>query len=303
MSESRSPSSIVTLMNCVPLSANDSDTGRSRIFLPGTLCLAFLLTNFLHVLEAGPPSLSMADVVSGRAVIVDLAYPLNERTNFWPGERYAPFRLETIATLEKDGVLSKALSLPEHIGTHIDAPNHFEADQPDVSQIAPEELFGEGVVIDISGQSESNPDYGLTVMDIEEWEREHGRIPEGAIVLLRTGWSRFWNEPLRFQGRDLMGKFHFPAYTEESARFLVDQRKVKGLGIDTLSIDRGISTRFEVHHVVNGAGKYGLENVAHLDKLPSKGFYLIVAPMKIEAGTGGPTRLFALLPGSSSHGE
>lgn len=251
--------------------------------------------------ETAPPDLRMADIVTGRAVIIDLAYPLNEQTNFWPGPRYEPFRLETIATLNEDGVLSKSMCLPEHIGTHIDAPNHFEADQPDVSRIAAEDLFGEGVVIDVTLQAEADPDYGLTVQDLGDWEREHGRIPDGAIVLLRTGWSRFWDEPQRYQGRDLLGKYHFPAYTEESARFLVERRNIKGLGIDTLSIDRGVSTKFEVHHVVNGAGKYGLENVAHLDQLPPRGFYLIVAPMKIETGTGGPTRLFALQPRSGSN--
>jgi kynurenine formamidase len=241
-------------------------------------------------------ALRLADVVEGRTRIVDLAWPLNEKANFWPGERYAPFRLETIATLEQDGVLSKTMSLPEHIGTHIDAPNHFEASQPDVSAIKPANLFAAGVLIDVSLKAEVDADYGLSVSDIEAWEQEHGRIPDGAVVLLKTGWGRFWSEPARFMGRDVRGQLHFPSYTSEAASFLVQHRDVKGLGVDTLSIDRGVSTTFDVHHIVNGAGRYGLENVASLEQLPAKGFYLFVAPMKIETGTGGPTRLFAILP-------
>lgn len=240
--------------------------------------------------------LRLADVVAGRAEIIDLAWPLNAQANYWPGEKYAPFRLETIATLEQDGVLSRAMTLPEHIGTHIDAPNHFEPDQIDVAAIPPEQLFAEGVVIDVSLQAERDADYGLTVADVVAWEQQHGRIPDGAIVLLRTGWGRFWSEPARYTGRDVRGQLHFPAYTPEAARLLVDERKVKGLGVDTLSIDVGVSKTFKVHHVVNRAGRYGLENVAHLERLPARGFYLVVAPMKIETGSGGPTRLFAVRP-------
>ena len=241
-------------------------------------------------------SLTLGDVVSGRARIVDLAYPLNPQANYWPGEKYQPFRMETIATLANDGVLSRTLSFPEHIGTHLDAPNHFEADRPSVAELKPEQFFAPGVVIDISVPSEQNADYGLTVADIEAWETRHGRIPEGAVVLLRTGWGRFWSQPARFQNRDARGTLHFPSYVEESARFLVEKRAVRGLGVDNLSIDRGISRKFHVHHIVNAAGLYGLENVAHLDQLPPRDFVLVVAPIKVESGTGGPVRLFAILP-------
>jgi kynurenine formamidase len=272
------------------------------IMWPLCLIIAVTMTQDSNVCgqeSSSAGNLTMADVAAGRARIVDLAYPLNESTNFWPGEKYAPFRLETIATLEKDGVLSKAMSLPEHIGTHLDAPNHFEANQPDVAALSPEDLFAEGVVIDVSMQAEQDADYSLSVEDVAAWEQAHGPIPEGAIVLLKTGWSRYWDEPARFHGKDVRGVLHFPSYSPEAARLLIDERKAKGLGVDTLSIDVGTSKTFEVHHIVNGAGRYGIENVAHLDELPARGFYLIVAPMKVDGGTGGPTRVFAILPGES----
>jgi kynurenine formamidase len=239
---------------------------------------------------------SLDDLARGKLNIIDLTYPLNEKSNYWPGEKYKPFKLETIATLEKDGVLSKAFSMPEHMGTHIDAPNHFEPNQSAVDQIHPKDLFAPGVVIDVRGPVAGDADYELTPDVVLEWERENGRIPDGAVVMLHTGWGRFWDAPARFQNKDVQGRLHFPGYSAEAARFLVRERKVRGLGIDTLSIDRGLSRDFAVHHIANRAGRYGLENVANLDKLPAKGFVLVIAPIKIEGGSGGPTRLIAILP-------
>ncbi len=226
---------------------------------------------------------------------VDLSYPLNSKNAFWPGENYYPFQLDTLATLEKDGVLSKAFRMPEHLGTHIDAPNHFEPNQPSVDEIPLADLIGRGVVLDITLKAESDADAMLTVADIQEWERKHGQIPKRSIVLLNTGWGRFWGNPTRYQNRDSRGELHFPSFSPEAAEFLVKQRDVLGIGVDNMSIDRGISKKFQVHHIVNKAGKFGLENVAHLDKLPPRGFTLIVAPIKLETGTGGPTRVWALL--------
>jgi len=231
----------------------------------------------------------------GQSKIVDLTYTLNDKTPYWPGENYLPFELKTIATLEKDGVLSKAISMPEHLGTHIDAPNHFEANQPAVHEIPPEQLIGPGVVIDVSAQVEQNADYRLSVADIKAWEKQHGPLPEGAIVLAHTGWGRFWDNYPRYKNQDVRGTMHFPGFSAEAARFLVKQRKIRGIGIDTLSIDYGMSQDFAVHHAINGATKFGLENVANLDRLPPRGFTLIVAPVKIEGGTGGPTRIFAIV--------
>lgn len=233
-------------------------------------------------------------VIRPDSKIVDLTYPLNAQNAYWPGENYTPFELSTIATLEKDGVLSKAFSMPEHLGTHIDAPNHFEADQPGVDQIPLRDLCGPGVVIDISMKAEVDADAQLTVEDITTWETEHGRIPDRSIVLLMTGWGRFWDNPLRYQNRDAMSQLHFPSFSPEAAEFLVNERDVLGIGLDNMSIDRGISKKFEVHHIVNKASRFGLENVAHLDELPPRGFSVLVAPIKIENGTGGPARIWAV---------
>ena len=186
--------------------------------------------------------------------------------------------------------------MPEHLGTHIDAPNRFETNQPSVDQIPVEHLFAPGVVIDVTLQVEQNADYQLSRADVISWEREHGPIPANAVVFARTGWSRHWNTYARYKNQDVRGKLHFPGFAGEAARFLVDKRKIRGVGIDTLSIDHGLSEDFAVHHTVNGAGHYGLENVANLDKLPARSFSVIVAPLKIETGSGGPARIFAIVP-------
>ena len=232
----------------------------------------------------------------GEVEILDLTYPLNAESPYWPAENYIPFSLKTIATLKDDGVLSKAFTTPEHLGTHIDAPNHFEPNQPSVDQIPPQQLFVPAVVIDVAPQAEVDSDYLISRDDIIHWEKEHGKIAERAVVLANTGWGRFWTNFARYKNQDVRGGLHFPGYSAEAAKFLVEQRKVNGIGIDTLSIDHGASKDFPVHHIVNGAGKYGLENVAHLDKLPPRGFYLVIAPIKIETGSGGPTRIFAVIP-------
>src|SRR5262249_47098071 len=148
---------------------------------------------------------------------------------------YQPFKLTTIATLEKNGVLSKSLSFPEHLGTHLDAPNHFEKKQPSVDELTPAQLMAPGVVIDVAPLAEQDADFRLRVEDIERWESEHGKIPETAVVLLRTGWGRHWSNFDRYKNQDVHGKMHFPGYTAEAAKFLVFSRNVRGLGIDTLS--------------------------------------------------------------------
>jgi len=244
--------------------------------------------------------LTLADVASGAARILDLTHVLNEKNAYWPSPGYEPFHLKTIATIEKDGVLSKAFSMPEHLGTHIDAPNHFETNQPDLSMISPDQFFAPGIVIDIAARAEVDADTMLTLKDIRDWESKHGRIPNGAIVLLHTGWGRFWDNYSRYKNQDAIGKLHFPSYSGEAAAFLIHERKAKGLGIDNLGIDSGISKDFAVHHTVNKAGRYGLENVAQLEKLPARGFFLIVAPIRIEKGSGGPTRILAILPRKSA---
>jgi kynurenine formamidase len=156
-------------------------------------------------------------------------------------------------------------------------------------------LFGPGIVIDVSGKASSDSDFRLTAEHVRLWEAQHGRVPEGAIVFLHTGWGRFWDHVERYRGRDASGRLRFPGYAADAAELLVGERNVRGLGIDTLSVDYGLSRDFPVHKVLGQAGRYALENVANLDKLPPRDFYVFVAPIKIETGSGGPARVLAIV--------
>ena len=163
-----------------------------------------------------------------------------------------------------------------------------------------EQLIAPAVVIDVSAKAAADPDYRLTTEDVRAWETKHGPIQKGTIVLLRTGWGKRWPDRKRYLGDDKPGdasNLHFPSYGAEAARYLVEQRKVGVLGVDTASIDHGPSKDFIVHQIANGANVPGLENVASLEEVPETGAWVIALPMKIAGGSGGPVRIVALVPG------
>jgi len=187
----------------------------------------------------------------------------------------------------------------EHGGTHLDSPIHFGEGKETIDRIPVTKLIGAAAVVDISSACAGNPDYLLTEADITEWERAHGRIPDGAIVLVRTGWGKYWPDRKRYLGSDTAGdtaNLHFPGISREAAELLAKGRRIDGVGIDTASIDYGQSRDFIAHQTLNGEDIYGLENIANLDRLPLTGATLIALPMKIKGGTGGPVRIIAILP-------
>jgi len=199
-----------------------------------------------------------------------------------------------VFTFPMHGFAANALALPEHFGTHVDAPFHFAGPgHLFVSGIAVEDLVGPAVVVDVRDKVASDEDYRLTVADLRAWERGHGRIPRGAIVIMFSGWGERWGDPDAYRNfHD--GALHFPGFSAESAQWLLDQRDIVGIGIDTLSVDYGPSTDFIVHHIVNGANKWAVENLANLEQTPAKGGLMVVSPMKIEGGTGGTARAYTL---------
>ncbi len=236
----------------------------------------------------------LAGVPSGATHLVDLTYAINAHLPAWPGDTRV-FEAQSNATLEKDGYFTRSFWMLEHYGTHMDAPAHFAAGKETLDQIPPQKFFGPAVLIDVRKESAKDPDYRLTTDRVTQWEKEHGRIPAGAIVLLRTGWASRWPDEARYRNMDSAGVMHFPGYSVDSAKLLM-ARGASGLGIDTLSIDYGASKEFEVHRTTLPAGRYHLENLANLDQLPESGASLIAAPIKLEGGSGGPVRVFALLP-------
>jgi kynurenine formamidase len=263
-------------------------TGRSGIIV---LCLTACMTLLSQhsrkddVLEGIP---------SGKTRVIDLSYAINDKLVPWPGDAKW-FETKVNATVEKNGYFTRSFWMLEHYGTHLDAPAHFPPGKMTVDEIPARRLFGPAVVLDVRAESVKDADYRVTAARVEEWEKRHGRIPEGAIVLLRTGWASRWPDAQRYRNQDAQARMHFPGYSVEAANLLVE-RRVSGLGCDTLSIDYGASEDFAVHRAVLGAGLYQLENLADLTEVPETGAFLVVAPIKLEGGSGGAVRVFALLP-------
>jgi kynurenine formamidase len=231
--------------------------------------------------------------------LVDLTYPFDESTIYWPTAK--PFQWEKESWGTSPGgwwYTAGRYSASEHGGTHVDAPIHFGKDKQTMDELRLNQLVAPAVVIDISEKCNGNPDYRLSADDLQAWEKAHGQIPKGSIALVLTGWGRFWPDKKKYLGSDVPGDtahLHFPGISKAAAEFLVE-RKVAGVGLDTASLDYGATKDFIAHQVLNGADIYGLENVANLEKVPATGATLIALPMKIKGGTGGPVRIVALLP-------
>lgn len=234
------------------------------------------------------------------SALVDLTWPYDEHTLYWPTSPSA-FELEQLSYGKTPGgwfYSSYSICTPEHGGTHLDAPIHFGEGKTTVDRIALERLIAPAIVIDVTDRATANADYRLTAGDIRAWETRHGAIAPGTIVLLRTGWGSRWPDRKAYFGDDTPGatdNLHFPSYGEDAARLLVEQRRVAAIGVDTASIDYGQSRDFIVHRIANGADVPGIENIAHLERLPARGAWLMALPMKIAGGSGGPVRVVALI--------
>jgi len=236
---------------------------------------------------------AMSDQVAYRE-IVDLTHDLNDRSPNWEGTEQSPFQAKDLGSIEKDGYFSRFFTTPEHYGTHLDAPAHFARGMWTVDQIPAERLVRPLVVLNVRGRASDHPDYEVSVQDIAEWESQNGEVPSGAVVIAYTGWEDRWNTPKAFRNAGPDGVMHFPGFSLEAAKFLVKTRNSVGLGIDTMSMDPGTST-FPVHQFTAKESVYQLENVANLASVPPVGATIVVAPIKLENGSGGPTRLLALV--------
>jgi len=232
---------------------------------------------------------------------VDLTHALDAGTLYWPTSP-TRFVLDTLAQGPTPGgwyYSAFAFSAPEHGGTHLDAPIHFHEHGATTDQVGLGRLIAPAVVLDVTTQAAADPDYRLTVADVEAFEAAHGPIPAGAIVLLRTGWSSRWPDARAYLGDDTPGdasRLSFPSYGEDAVRLLVEVRQVGALGADVASTDYGRSQDFPVHQIAAAAGVPGLENLTGLEALPATGATVIALPMKIAGGSGGPARVVALIP-------
>jgi len=261
--------------------------------LPGCVLVLVLL------LGIGQPSFGQ-DLSKGRCI--DLTHAFSERTIYWPTAE--EFKHETVfkGHTEKGFYYSAYnFSAAEHGGTHIDAPIHFAAGRKSVDQLAIDQLIGPAVVVDVTEKTVDNRDYQIGIADFQAWEAKHGRLPDQCMVLINTGSSRYWPDRVAYMGTDKRGEdgvrnLHFPGLHPDAARWLVANRAIKAIGLDTPSIDYGQSTHFESHQILFEQNIPALENVNNLGQLPARGAVVLAFPMKIEGGSGGPTRIVAFLP-------
>ncbi len=234
--------------------------------------------------------------------LVDLSHAYDSQTLYWPSRPPMKFELEPLAFGETPRgwfYAANRFCTPEHGGTHLDAPIHFHRGGQTTEQLPLEKLLAAGVRIDVRDRAQKDRGYRLTREDVLAFENRAGKIRPGTIVLLQTGWSRYWPSRKDYFGDESAedaSKLEFPSYGADAARLLVEERKVAMLGVDTASIDYGRSQDFDVHRIAAASGAGGLENLTNLDQLPETGFVVIALPMKIAGASGGPARVIALVP-------
>ena len=236
------------------------------------------------------------------ATWIDQTHDFDSTTVYWPTD--VNFRHDTVfyGITEKGYFYSSfKYAAEEHGGTHFDAPVHFHQGGNSIEKVPLAQLHGPAVLIDVSKECSQNRDYLVTANDITNWESRHGRIPEGAIILLYTGYEKYWNDHLRYtgtlkKGAEGVADLHFPGLSPEASTWITANRKVNAIGLDTPSIDFGQSKDFQTHRILTAVGLTMYENLCNLDQLPSAGAYIVALPMKIKGGSGSPLRIVAILP-------
>jgi len=270
------------------------------VFFPLFILVVVSLIWLMDAAKAVPQATSSGPFVGGEWI--DLTHDFSADSLYWPTAQRFQLEVESRAFTGRGYFYAaNRYRASEHGGTHVDAPIHFAEKGQTVDQIPIEQLIGAAVVIDVSAQAAENPDYQVTVADFEAWEKEHGRLPSGVIVLLRTGFARFWPEAKTYLGTEQRGaeavpRLHFPGLHPDAARWLIANRPIKAIGLDTASIDYGQSKLFESHQILLGKNIPAFENVAALDQLPTTGALVLALPMKIKEGSGGPLRIVAWVP-------
>ncbi len=271
-----------------PLGSGRSMTRRTALLASAGVAASTVLT----VSGAGPAAAdSRLRPHHGRGRAVDLTYTLGEDfPAYTPGEEAIR---SPATTIEADGYYMQRWNLFEHTGTHVDAPAHFNPNGRYASELAARELMVPAVVVDIADRAAEDPDAAVAVDDLRDHERRHGRIDAGTAVLMYSGWGAKVADPDAYRGTDAAGVLHFPGFSGDACEWLLKRRKIQALGVDTLSIDPGISATFETHLLLNGADRYGIENLANLHKLPARGASVTVGLIPFKQGSGGPAKVLA----------
>ena len=233
------------------------------------------------------------------SLIVDLSHPIHSDVPRWPGD--PPVEFHTVADLETDGYFLRKFSLGEHSGTHINAPASFHAEGATIDNYTGASLVTPAVVMDLREKAGSNPNYTLGVADVLAWEQRHGPVPSGSVTLLLTGWQDKWSNPAEFLGTEFRGEdaeegLSFPGFGLDAVCFLLAERGIAGVGIDTHGVDGGQGADFAVNRLVLEELRIVLENLNNLDQLPPTGATLVIGVLRLRGGSGCPVSVTAFVP-------
>ncbi len=262
-------------------------SGQSSAIMEATL--ARLTRNITSVEEAG----RMPTPQDNSGEVIYLSHIIDENIPQWENDPSVEF--ETVADWKKDGYYLRQFSMGEHSATHINAPISFHGNGARIDEYPANSLVLPAVVIDICASVAVNPDYVLSIADIEVWEDRYGKIPDKCLVLLKTGWQAKWNDEKAFFNKDIRGAMHFPGFGVDATKLLIQKRNIAGIGIDTHGVDGGKDTNFTINRLVLAKPRIVLENLTNLEQLPFTGITIVIGILRLRGGSGSPVGVVALL--------
>jgi len=231
----------------------------------------------------------------GYSRVVDLSHVISPQIPLWPGDPKVVFKV--VATMKKDGYYLRSFTIGEHSATHMNAPNSFVSGNTEaITSYSAVKRVVPTVVIDARAQCAADADYQLTKQDVLDWEAKNGKIAPGSFVVMFTGWQDKWNDPAAFIGQDAKGDLHFPGFAGATSKWLVTDRQIAGVGIDTHGVDPGSDTSYATNTEMANTHKIAIECMANLDQLPAKGATLVLAPLQLQDGSGSPMDIVAFVP-------
>jgi kynurenine formamidase len=276
-----------------------------KVSLP-RLALAIAAVLFVSVAAAcgssstaSSTSPSAAATAGARSIaysrVIDLSHVISPRIPLWPGDPKVVFKV--VATMKKDGYYLRSFTIGEHSATHMNAPNSFiEGNTQAITSYAPEQRVVPAAVIDVRGKAAADADYQLTKQDVLDWEAQHGQLAPGTFVIMLTGWEDKWGDPKAFINQDAKGNLHFPGFAPATSKWLVSDRRIAGVGIDTHGVDPGLDTSYATNTAMAANHLIAIECMANLDQLPAKGATLVLAPLQLHNGSGSPLSIMAFVP-------
>jgi kynurenine formamidase len=249
--------------------------------------------------SASSPSPSTAATAGARTIaysrVIDLSHVVSTKIPLWPGDPKVVFKV--VATMKKDGYYLRSFTIGEHSATHMNAPNSFvEGNTQAITSYAPEQRVVPAAVIDVRSKAAANADYQLTKQDVLDWEAQHGQLAPGTFVIMLTGWEDKWGDPKAFINQDAKGDLHFPGFAPATSKWLVSDRRIAGVGIDTHGVDPGLDTSYATNTAMAENHLIAIECMANLEQLPAKGATLVLAPLQLQNGSGSPLSIMAFVP-------